>query len=184
MRCIVDVNGLYTEQTESLVQFWDNERRVMVCGIIIVGYWQSLSIEAAEQLADRLEQLVVRGEALDMYAAESTIKTGTPLCTFDGGFPVGRCYRTSIHLARPHMQLSLSETARLVDDMRNCIAIALALMKSISRYSSLTINGKILERILDTEVESLRNADLEHRRKWRHHAGKLASREYLKVNPY
>lgn len=155
MSCVVNQYGSYEQPMEALIQCWNEQQQRMECGIIIIGYWQRLDIEAAEQLADRLEKLIEQGERMAMHGVTSTLKQGEPFVMFEGGFTVGRQYATCLRLSYAHMQLSLTMAAKMVMDLRSSVEVCLAVLKGISRQRSMTINGKLIERVIDTESQMM-----------------------------
>lgn len=152
MSFITNDFGLYpAPQVCLLVDYNDSSER-MGCGIILVGFREPLSIEGAEMLADKLDFFITSGEKLNMHGIESTVTRDTPLISFSGYYQ-GNGYGTSLRLAKPQMQLSLSLAAKLLRDIRNTVEICLATLKGVSKQKSLRINGKLIERVIDTESE-------------------------------
>lgn len=148
--------GYYEEPKEGLIQYWSEENQRMECGIIIVGYFKPLNVEQAEDLADRLEQLVTEGEKLHMHGAESSLQYEDGFVVFEGGFTVGRCYSTRLRLTYSKMQLSLKQAMKMVMDIRDSVDLCLAVFKGMCRMHSLTINQNFIERIIDTEDPKLK----------------------------
>lgn len=148
---IINEYGSCDRPTVALTQYWDDEQERMVCGVLILHYYHFLDVHAAEELADRIEQLVAQGEQMNLHGVPSTMKNDDPYVLAQGGFTRKRSYGMGIRLCRPDMQLPLHEALQLAIDIRQCVTISLATIKGVARQKNLHINGKFIEHVIDTE---------------------------------
>jgi len=149
--------GYYEEPRIALAQEWDKEEKRLRCGVVLIGYSKIIDIESAYALAEELDSLITYGDKLNLHGTDSTITDRECMVEFVGGFSRG--YQTYLRLTRPNMQLSLGMAAQLLEDLRKCINMSLAMLKSVSHNYGYRINGRLIERVIDTECERIQKAE-------------------------
>ena len=157
MSVITNYYGNYEKPKAALALEPNESTGVLECAVIIVGYSQPFDIDDGYALADRLDYLITEGMKLNLDGTESTMKRNSCMVEFAGGFCGG--YRTYLRLTTANMQLSLGMAAQLLEDLRKCINMSLAMLKSVSRGYHYRINGRLMERVLDTECERIQKAE-------------------------
>ena len=153
--------GTYDKPTAAVAMQWNPEKERLEASILLVGYENPFDIEEADRLSELLDQLITRGDELDMQGAPSNMPSNyrnPQYCHFIGGF-AGFSYGTAIRLTQPNMQLTMAQAAQLLEDLRKCITLSLAMVKATARQFCYSINGKLIERVLDTESLTCRKAE-------------------------
>ena len=143
--------GTYAEPANAITQHWNPEKKRLDACILLVGYDHPLDIPDAERLADEVEALANHCHDNNYHNWHSGNEyERRHLVQFCGSYTRGCGLGAQLSLLQPNMQLSIADAYQLVADLRENINILLAVVKGVSRQRALTINGSLIERLIDT----------------------------------